>query len=275
MNVSTTALRRLREIQIPEKIRPYLVIGSFFLIIMIVILVNRRSTPAQTQAQIPQLGNPSAAQPQPQPQLNLSPEQKLAELTPAARVRIQADFVKAGVAYPPSRLILLGIKDSKTLQVYAPGPDAKYRWVKTYPVLAASGMLGPKLRRGDRQVPEGIYSIPAANPASSYHLSLRVDYPNATDLKYAAIEKRGDLGTDIYIHGDAKSIGCLAMGNPAIEEIYTLAMDAGLSNIGLILSPVDFRLQPRFAPAAGQPSWVAGLYQQIGRAIAKLPLPPG
>ncbi len=273
MNVATSALRRLREIHIPEKTRPYLVIGLFFFAILIFIMANRRSTPAQSQAQIPLPDRTAATQPA--PQIPLSPKQRLAELTPAARGRIQADFAKAGAAYPPSRLILLGIKDSKTLQVYAPGPDAKFRWVKSYPILAASGTLGPKLKRGDRQVPEGIYSIPVVNPESSYHLSLRVDYPNATDLKHAAIDKRADLGTDIYIHGDAKSVGCLAMGNPAIEELYVLATDAGISNIGVILSPVDFRLQPRFGPAAGQPSWVAGLYQQISRAVIKLPLPPG
>lgn len=91
-------------------------------------------------------------------------------------------------------------------------------------MLAASGGPGPKLREGDLQVPEGVYRLTAFNPNSSYHLSLRVDYPNAEDRAaedraVARSDRRTSLGGDIFIHGKAVSIGCLAIGDPGIEEL--------------------------------------------------------
>ncbi|NJN46820.1 MAG: L,D-transpeptidase family protein [Candidatus Competibacteraceae bacterium] len=93
--------------------------------------------------------------------------------------------------------------------------------IKHYPVLAASGTLGPKLCEGDRQVPEGIYRIKSLNPNSAYHLSLELDYPNAFDLRQAERDGRNNPGSAICIHGKAVSVGCLAMGDTAIEELYS------------------------------------------------------
>jgi murein L,D-transpeptidase YafK len=125
-------------------------------------------------------------------------------------------------------------------------------------VLAASGGPGPKLREGDLQVPEGVYRLTAFNPNSSYHLSLRVDYPNADDRAIAKAEGRTNLGGDIYIHGKAVSIGCLALGDAGIEELYVLVADVGLSRTRVLLSPTAVP-----TATSSSPAWVAHLYARL------------
>jgi murein L,D-transpeptidase YafK len=143
--------------------------------------------------------------------------------------------------------------------------------LKTYPVLAASGGIGPKLREFDSQVPEGLYDIESLNPNSRYHLSLRVGYPNAEDRRHAKSDGRTNLGGDIMIHGSNVSIGCLAMGDPASEELFVLAALAGPSNVKVILSPIDFRKQETVKIPAGQPDWVPALHEQIKAALSRYP----
>jgi len=127
------------------------------------------------------------------------------------------------------------------------------------------------LREGDQQVPEGIYSIESLNPNSSYHLSLRVNYPNVFDREQAAREGRTNLGGDIMIHGGAVSVGCLAMGDEAAEDLFVLAADTGLTNITVILSPVDFRKGQRVPQTGAVPPWTASLYQTIQSNLYGLP----
>jgi murein L,D-transpeptidase YafK len=162
-----------------------------------------------------------------------------------------------GLRYPPAALTLVGLKGERVLEAWAQTPSG-WRLIKRYPVLAASGGPGPKLRQGDLQVPEGVYRLTAFNPNSSYHLSLQVDYPNADDRAAAAGEGRANLGGDIFIHGKAVSIGCLALGDRAIEELYVLVADVGLSRTRLLLSPNAW---PRPTPAS--PPWVARLYERL------------
>jgi len=97
-----------------------------------------------------------------------------------------------------------------------------YSLVKTYPICYFSGKLGPKLRQGDLQAPEGFYFVSPRrmNPLSSFHLSFDIGYPNAYDRYY------NRTGGFIAIHGNCVSIGCLAMTDPAIEEIFTMAAKA-------------------------------------------------
>jgi hypothetical protein len=128
-------------------------------------------------------------------------EQRLAQYGPAARERLRPHFERAGVPYPPARVVLLGVKDEKTLHVFAAAPGGELRHITSYPILAASGGPGPKLRRGDRQVPEGVYRVESLNPNSLYHLSLRLNYPNEFDRAMVAADGRTDLGGDIMIHG--------------------------------------------------------------------------
>ena len=101
--------------------------------------------------------------------------------------------------------------------------DEAFRRVATYHITKASGELGPKRKEGDRQVPEGCYVIEAFNPKSEYHLSLRLNYPNDSDRILSDPQRPGG---DIYIHGGAKSIGCIPLGDAVIEELYLLALDA-------------------------------------------------
>lgn len=206
-------------------------------------------------------------------------EDRLRAYGPKARTRIQPHFARAGVQYPPARITLVGLKRDRRLLVYAAASTSDparsgWRLIREYPILGASGELGPKLREGDRQVPEGIYGVESLNPNSRFHLSLRIGYPNEFDRQRAADEGRDRLGGDIMIHGGSASIGCLAMGDPAAEELFTLAADCGLANIEVILTPVDLRTEP--APASddkSHPAWLPQLHEQIAAALARLPLP--
>lgn len=198
-------------------------------------------------------------------------EERLQQFGALVRSRLKLDFDKAQVAYPPAKLVFVGLKQEKTLEVYAADADQGLKFVRAYPILAASGGLGPKLREGDRQVPEGIYAIESLNPNSKYHLALRVNYPNAFDREQAKLEGRTDLGGDIMIHGGEASVGCLAMGDEAVEDLFVLAGEAGLSNITVILSPVDFRKGRAVKDAGAFPKWTEGLYQTIRSNLDRLP----
>ncbi|MFA5794883.1 MAG: L,D-transpeptidase family protein [Candidatus Brocadiia bacterium] len=180
----------------------------------------------------------------------------IAQVGDSARARLRPHFDKARVPYAPGRVSFLAFKQEKTLELWAEKglperPDvtsgrAGPRWIyiRTYPVLAASGKAGPKLREGDRQVPEGIYRVLGLNPNSAYHLSIKINYPNNFDQQKAAQDRRTDLGGDIFVHGKNVSIGCLAMGDEAIEELFTLLNDVGVNQVRVIIAPNDMRKMP-------------------------------
>ncbi|MCU0327387.1 MAG: hypothetical protein MUE53_00180 [Chitinophagales bacterium] len=108
-------------------------------------------------------------------------------------------------------------KFNKQLELWAYAPDSmRYILIKTYPICETVGDLGPKRRSGDFQIPEGVYSITEFNPNSKYHLSLRVNYPNQSDLYFNS----KNPGGDIYIHGKCETVGCLPMTDSLIEEIF-------------------------------------------------------
>lgn len=195
----------------------------------------------------------------------------LAKYGPAVRARLEPSFRRAGVAYPPKRLALLVFKRERRLVVWAANAGGTWRFVRDYPILAASGHAGPKLREGDWQVPEGLYRVAGLNPNSSYHLSIRVDYPNAFDRKMAALEHRTRLGGDIFIHGKAASIGCIAIGDRGIEEVFTLVAETGAARTRLILAPNDLRAGGAVIDPSS-PLWVAGLYRTLAAALAEFPL---
>ena len=188
------------------------------------------------------------------------------------RSRLEPDFQRAGVPYPPLALTLVGLKEEKTLQVYAPSPDGHLHFIRSYPVLAASGHAGPKLCEGDLQVPEGLYRVESLNPNSLFHLALRVNYPNEFDQARGAKDQRRDLGEDIMIHGNAVSVGCLAMWDQAAEDLFILAALTGTEHIRVVLSPVDFRVRSLSA-APDDPAWVPGLYEQVKSELQKYPVP--
>ena len=185
----------------------------------------------------------------------------------AVRERLAPEFSRIGVAYPPDGMTFVGLKQERRLEVWVSEPP---RLLKSYPMLGASGVLGPKLREGDRQVPEGLYRIESLNPNSSYHLALRVNYPNRFDRAKGKLDTRDDLGCDIMIHGKACSVGCLAMGDEAAEELFVLAAETGLDHIAVILSPVDFRTRELPAQMPDVPSWTPELYDSVRQELLKL-----
>jgi len=186
--------------------------------------------------------------------------------------RLQPAFTVAGLAYPPSEVAYVAIKQQRALHVYArQKDDDAWTYVRTYPVLAQSGRLGPKLREGDRQVPEGIYHAEFLNPNSLYHLSIRLNYPNATDQAAARADGRENLGSDIMIHGSNVSIGCLAVGNEASEDLFVLAALVGKERVRVVIAPVDFRLPGAQSPEAERP-WIPSLYATLARELATFPI---
>ena len=111
--------------------------------------------------------------------------------------------------------------------------QAKYSLFKTYDFSAHSGILGPKTKKDDLQTPEGIYFIDRFNPESRFYLSLRINYPNAVDLLRSGQQ---DPGSDIYIHGNQLTVGCIPLTDDKIKEVYVIAVEA--SNNGQVQIPV-------------------------------------
>jgi hypothetical protein len=191
----------------------------------------------------------------------------LATIGPAAEKRLRSRFAAAGVPYPPTRAWLLAFKAEKRIEVWAAG-GGPARKVAALPLLGESGTLGPKLREGDYQIPEGIYRVTWLHPNSQYHLSMKLDYPNAFDREQAAREGRTNLGGEIFIHGSDVSIGCLAVGDPAIEELFVLAARIGIADVTTIVAPWDLRHKAPPRLGARQPPWVPHLYADLKRALA-------
>ena len=135
-------------------------------------------------------------------------------------------FRAAGLDYPAREVYLRVFKREARLELWARSHSAPapFRLVQTYPVLCASGGLGPKRQEGDGQVPEGFYTVDRFNPRSLFHVSLGLNYPNAADRLLTTDPEHP--GTDIFIHGNALSVGCLAMGDAVAEELYLAAADA-------------------------------------------------
>ena len=102
---------------------------------------------------------------------------------------------------------------------------------------------------------------------------MRIGYPNVFDREQAAKEGRTKLGGDIMIHGKAKSIGCLAMGDEAAEELFVLAADTKIENMTAIIAPMDFRAGKQLPQNAKLPPWTESLYPEIKRRLAEFPLP--
>jgi len=148
----------------------------------------------------------------------------VAKIRKRAQPRVEHKFLDKGLHYPAHRLYLRAFKHEGELEMWAAdGPGEAMTLVETYPICAASGELGPKRRQGDEQVPEGLYQIHRFNGWSGYHMSLRVNYPNASDR---ARGLRWKLGGAIMVHGDCVTIGCIPIQNAPIEEVFLATLDA-------------------------------------------------
>jgi len=154
-------------------------------------------------------------------------------LSGPARAKAAAERVKPGLVRDLKEVglhfgdpvFLRAFKEERQLEAWVRRrSDGKYQLFRTWKVAAQSGNPGPKLAEGDSQVPEGFYYVPrsAMKPDSTFHLAFNIGYPNAYDRHH------GRTGSFIMIHGNHVSIGCLAMTDEKIEEIYTLC-DAALT----------------------------------------------
>lgn len=147
---------------------------------------------------------------------------------------LQKDLKLAGVK-GAFRLYLAAYKNEGKLELWLKFKnDQTYQLFKTYAFCTHSGTLGPKVKEGDLQTPEGCYYINAFNPKSNFHLSLGINYPNNIDLLRSGNEKPGG---DIYIHGNCVTVGCIPLTDEKIKEIYVLAVEA--KNEGQLQIPVD------------------------------------
>lgn len=138
------------------------------------------------------------------------------------RPALERDLKKAGLQFG-SPVFIRAFKEENLLELFVLNRQTgKFKLFRSYPIAAASGSLGPKLAEGDHQVPEGFYFVApsAMKPDSRYHLAFNIGYPNAYDRSH------GRSGSLIMIHGNRVSIGCLAMTDEKIEEIYTLCAAA-------------------------------------------------
>lgn len=117
------------------------------------------------------------------------------------------------------------IKEERILELYVQEEPQQWKLLKIYPIAAMSGTIGPKTREGDHQAPEGFYRVyPAAmNPCSRFHLAFNIGYPNSYDRRL------GRTGSFIMVHGGSTSVGCFAMTDGLIEELYTLVQEAFLA----------------------------------------------
>jgi murein L,D-transpeptidase YafK len=167
-------------------------------------------------------------------------------------------------------ILLIAIKDKRRLEVWTRlARDKLFRFRKRYGFTGFSGRLGPKRLSGDRQIPEGIYDLTGLNPNSRHHVSIRVGYPNAVDLKFASAESRTDLGGDIFIHGGNTTIGCIPIGDRNTEELFILLAERPESRPQIIIMPVDFRLK-KHRSYSGRTAYEKQVYELIRKELQRI-----
>lgn len=147
-------------------------------------------------------------------------------------------FSSKGIHYPPHNILIVAYKNEQILELWAHDETTEvFSLIKQYPFTAFSGTLGPKRKRGDLQIPEGLYHISHFNPYSNFHLSMLVSYPNHLDEILSPYE---DLGGEIRIHGSYVTIGCIPIGDESIEELYLTCVDvksSGQNRIPVYIFP--------------------------------------
>ncbi|TDQ07534.1 L,D-transpeptidase family protein [Pedobacter metabolipauper] len=149
---------------------------------------------------------------------------------------LQTDLKKAGLG-GKIEICITAYKTEGVLELWIKNKKHQFTLFKTYNFCSHSGTLGPKVKENDGQTPEGCYYINVLNPVSTYHLSLGLNYPNAVD-KLRSGEQRP--GSDIYIHGNCVTIGCIPLTDEKIKEVYVLAVEAqdgGQSKIPVFIFP--------------------------------------
>ena len=167
--------------------------------------------------------------------------------------RLKAELRAAGFALDDPVFIRI-FKETRELEVWLrPRDSEKFKLWKTWHVVGMSGHLGPKLAEGDRQAPEGFYEVDATalNPESDCHLSFNTGYPNTFDASL------GRTGSWIMVHGSTGSLGCFAMTDPVIEEIYLVCEAAlGRGQRSFFVHAFPFRMTEERMRDAATSEWL-------------------
>jgi murein L,D-transpeptidase YafK len=166
---------------------------------------------------------------------------KIGEMMSREDDTLQKQFAIKQLVWPARFIYIRSFKYDSEMEVWVKNKqNEKYKLFKTYKICALAGSLGPKRMAGDYQVPEGFYYINEFNPRSLYHLSLGLNYPNASDRMLCDLSQPGG---DIYIHGSCVTTGCIPITDGQIEELYVLAAhakDMGQDFIPVHIFPVNF-----------------------------------
>src|SRR5579859_6256855 len=166
---------------------------------------------------------------------------KVGEMLRRKEDTLAKQFREKGLVWPARFVYIRSFKYDSQLEVWIKNTrEEKYKLFKTYKICAMAGTLGPKRLAGDYQVPEGFYYINEFNPRSEYHLSLGLNYPNASDR---ILSDSTQPGGDIYIHGSCVTTGCIPITDSQIEELYIMAAhakDMGEDFIPVHIFPVNF-----------------------------------
>jgi len=151
-------------------------------------------------------------------------------------------FKQAGLSYEGFHLFVRAFKQDQQIEVWVKEKGkSTYDLLHIYDICNSSGRLGPKRKEGDLQVPEGIYHIQHFNPLSNFYLSLGINYPNESDR---LLGDKSNPGSQIYIHGNCVTVGCLPITDDKIKELYLLAVEArnnGQHNIPVHIFPTQMR----------------------------------
>lgn len=158
--------------------------------------------------------------------LMLNPQKELPRVERARKkndLRLSQLFRNRNLPYPPPRVFLRALKKEQELELWVWSEHSTYTLLKSYPFCSSSGVLGPKRRQGDLQIPEGFYYIDRFNPWSQFYLSLGINYPNQSDRIRGSQQ---DPGGDIFIHGSCVTIGCIPLTDEKIMELYWICHQA-------------------------------------------------
>lgn len=152
----------------------------------------------------------------------LNPKVKLAYQEKGKEVI--ATLKKLDIEVNNLEICIMAFKQEQVLELWGRNKgNAEFKLIKEFSICASSGVLGPKRKEGDMQVPEGFYQITHFNPESNYYLSLGQNYPNASDR---ILSDKKHPGGSIYIHGNCVTIGCIPITDDLIKELYIYALEA-------------------------------------------------
>ena len=156
--------------------------------------------------------------------------------------QLQADLKEIKVNANEFDIYLRAFKHEKIVEVWIKNKsEIRYKLFKTYDICASSGDLGPKRKEGDNQVPEGFYRIDLFNPRSKYYLSMKISYPNSSDI---LLKEGVSAGSAIMIHGQCETIGCLPMTDDKIKELYVLCLEARNRNNPIYIDIFPAKFNP-------------------------------